>query len=230
MTIQQLITLSLRDLQVVQPGQTPSADELQNSLDTLNETLDSWSNEGLLVPNHVLSVVNLSSGVDNYTLGTTGSWATTGFPIKLKGATAASSGFQKGIEILPMELYQASIENGTGLTATLPTKLGIDNAAPLRNIRVWPMPNQGFTPVTISYWIPLASVALGDTVSFALPGFQQAIQNELTLRLADMFRVAVSPAMQMNAQNSKKSLARLDPSEVTEPMPAGMPSPVPVTR
>jgi hypothetical protein len=220
MTIQQLITLSLRDTQVVWPGQTPSPDELQNGLDTLNETLDSWSNEGLLVPNHVLTQFALAAGTSNYTMGVGANWVTSALPIKLKGAIASLTGFQRGLEVLPMELFEASIDNAIGETSVLPLKLGIDNAAPQRNVRVWPTPNNSSAVIEASYWTPLASVALADTVNFALPGFQQAIQNELTLRLADMFRVAITPAMQMNAQNSKKALARLDPSEVTEPLPA----------
>lgn len=225
MTIQQFVTLTLRDLEVVLSGQTPSTDQSNDALGTLNEILGNWSNEGLLVPTHALTTFAVSSGVPNYTMGITGAgatWVTAALPIKIKGAIAsvATGGFQRGVAILSMEAFEASVANPIGRTAALPEKLGVDNAAPLRNVRLYPTPNNSSALIEVSYWTAMAAVALSDTVAFALPGFEEALRNELALRLANMHHIPVNQAMLLNAESSKRALSRIDPGEVTEPVGA----------
>lgn len=214
MTVQQLINLTYRDLQVTLSGQTPSSDQSNEAFSTLNEIIASWSFEGLLIPGHAVTTFTLTAGTALYTLGVGATWVTAALPIKVKGAISSLTGIQNGMTVMPMGDFEASIKNGIGATAALPDKLGIDNAAPIRNVILFPTPNNSSAVVQLSYWMPLTGFAtLGDTVSFALPAFELAVRNELALRLADMHHVPVTQTMTNNAQSSKMALTRIDPAE-----------------
>jgi hypothetical protein len=226
MTVQQFLYFPLRDIEIVFPGQTPSSDELNDSFQTLNDVLGNWSHEGLLVPTHTLTTFSLVSGISAYTMGVGGTWNTAALPIKIKGAVASVSGFTGPLQVLEMGDFEKLVSDPRGETAALPYLLGYDNAAPLRNIRVHHTPNNSAAVVEVSYWTPLTQfVALTDTVSFALPAFQQAIRNELALRLAVMFNRPVTQPMLANAQASKAALARLEPGEVSDVPAPGAPQP-----
>lgn len=215
MTVQAFINLVYRDLRVTYSGQTPSSDQSNEAFSTLNEILASWSHEGLLVPTHAVSSFAITAGQTSpITMGVGAAWVTAALPIKVKGATASLTGFQKGMQVMPMGDFEMSIANELGITAALPSKMGVDNSAPMRNVRLWPTPNNSSTVIEVSYWTPLTAFAtLGDSVAFALPAFELAIRNELALRLADMHHVPVSQIMMTNAQASKMALMRIDPAE-----------------
>jgi len=240
MTVPQLIYLCYRDIEVVYPGQTPSSDEQNDALDTLHEIFGSWSQEGLVVPTHTLTSFDLTAAQPNYTMGVGGNWDTTagGLPIKIKGAVSSLAKFQKKVTILAMGDFEKVVENGTGRTDTLPTILGVDNAAPLRNIRLFPTPNDSAAVIEVSYWTPLSQWLVPLTLlvpitnaptplSFPLPGFEQALRNELTNRLAVMFKRPVDQTMMGNAAASKSALTRIDPGEVTDAPAPPAPQPAP---
>ncbi len=214
MTVQSFLNLALRDLQVIFSGQAPSSDQSNEAFSVLNEILASWSFEGLLVPGHAVTTFALTAATSLYTMGVGATWVTSALPIKVKGAISSLTGFQKGMQVMPMGEFEASIANELGATAVLPSKMGIDNSAPMRNVILWPTPNNSSAVVQASYWMPLTAFStLGDSVAFALPAFELAVRNELVLRLADMHRVAVTPSMITNAQSSKMALTRIDPAE-----------------
>ena len=222
MTVQRFITLALRDIgRVTTPGYLPSPDESNEGLDNANEILGSWSHEGLLVPTHAVTNFALTAGTAIYAMGLGATWNTAGLPIKVKGAQASVSGFEEGVTVMPMGRFEESIPLSAGITAALPSKMGIDNSAPVRNVRLWPMPNNSSTVVAVSYWLPLALlVNLTDPIAFAEPAFELALRNELSIRLARSFNIDVTPAMMSEAQSSKSALARVNPGE---PVPAAPP-------
>jgi hypothetical protein len=227
--LQRFINLTYRDIGVIYSGQTPSTDQSNDALDTINEILGNWSQEGLLVPTHAVTSFALTAATAGYTMGVGGTWVTSDLPIKVKGALSSLTGFQQGLEVVPMGEFEASIANAIGATATLPTRMGIDNAAPLRNVRLWPTPNSSSAVVEVSYWMPLtAFVALTDTVAFALPAFELALRNEAGLRLANMHKCPVTQDMLLAAQASKTALMRIDPTE--PPAQAAQPSPQQAAR
>ena len=215
MTVQIFINLALRDLgNNLFPGQTPSPDVSTEALNVSNEILGSWSHEGLLVPTHAVTSFSLTAGTSSYTLGAGATWNTSGLAIKVKGALASLGNFQGGVQVMPMGKFEASIQNGLGRTAVLPSKMGIDKSAPTRNVMVWPIPNSSSATILLTYWLPLALlVNLTDTLSFAEPAFELALRNELTNRMANSFRSPVTEAMAAAAQSSKAALATVDPSE-----------------
>ena len=102
----------------------------------------------------------------------TGSFNTSVRPVKVTGASSVSGNFRQGMEVISFEEY-GQIDDGSGLTAALPSKLAADNAYPLVNLRVWPIPNQP-SSIEIHSWQPIASFAsLADTINLP-PGYERA--------------------------------------------------------
>jgi hypothetical protein len=64
-----IITLTLKNLGVKQPGETLTGDEAQDGLDRLNLMLDKWNNEKLMLSYHLNSTKTLTSGTYKYAIG-----------------------------------------------------------------------------------------------------------------------------------------------------------------
>ena len=67
-----LITGALRKIGQYAPGETISAADVSDALDTFNGLLDMWSNQKLAVFNTIETVVNLTAGQNTYTMGVGG--------------------------------------------------------------------------------------------------------------------------------------------------------------
>jgi hypothetical protein len=142
-------------------------------------------------------------------MGVGGTWGTTARPVKIKGATARSTVFENGLTVLPMAQFEAAVRNPTGRSDILPSLLGEDAAAPLKNIRIWPPPAANAS-IEISFWIPLtAFVNLTDTVSFPVPGYELALIGELALTLAPGYGRPVTAELAGNAQRAKQRIIAL---------------------
>jgi hypothetical protein len=63
---------ALRELGVLRVGSTPSPEWLQDGFDKLNQILDAWNTESLLVPSVARDVYSLTAGTQEYTLGPQG--------------------------------------------------------------------------------------------------------------------------------------------------------------
>ena len=72
MTSSTLIYRSLRDIGCLRPGQSTSTDVLNDCRDALNEMIDAWQIDGLMVYASVANIWDLTAGVQSYTIGPTG--------------------------------------------------------------------------------------------------------------------------------------------------------------
>jgi hypothetical protein len=209
MTVQDVITYALISLGEIQPNETPNTDENNWAFANVNLILSSWSLEGFTVYTHQISNFALQTGVISYTMGVGGTWGTTARPVKIKGATARSTVFENGLTVLPMAQFEAAVRNPTGRSDILPSLLGEDSAAPLKNIRIWPPPAANAS-IEISFWIPFtAFVSPADTVSFPEPGLELALIGELALTLAPGFGRPVNAELAGNAQRAKQRIIAL---------------------
>lgn len=186
-----IINPALQDIGALAQGETPSTTETAQALIALNQILSSWSLERRTVYTQKHGAFTITAGVNIYTMGSGGTWNTTARPVRITAAFSyfgtAPAVFQQGCEVMPMAEYTRSIVNGQGVTAVLPTKLGVDSAAPLVNVHVWPNPSTTAT-IDVHYWEPLTAFAAeSDTVNFPVPGFDMALRLELALMLGPSF-------------------------------------------
>lgn len=220
MTAQELINLALRDLGELPGGETPNAEESADALSTLNQILGSWSLDRRAVYTRSVQTFALTQNVNAYTMGVGGSWNTAARPVKIIGALAIVSGFQQGLEVLPMEIFSAQIANGQGITAALPSKMGVDAAAPNLNVRVFPTPNV-LGSIEVQSWQALAEFAtLATEVTFPVPGYELALRTELAVTLAPSYGRPVSADLAGNLQRFLTRMAEVNAGLVASPAPS----------
>jgi hypothetical protein len=70
-----IISRALKDIGALEAGESPTADASQDAFDMLNDLIDQWSNEGMMVYNTTEIIFPLISGQVQYTIGPTASTA-----------------------------------------------------------------------------------------------------------------------------------------------------------
>ena len=64
-----IISRALKDIGALEAGETPTPEAAQDALDMLNDLIDQWSNEGMMVYNVTEIVFPVISGQTQYTIG-----------------------------------------------------------------------------------------------------------------------------------------------------------------
>jgi len=67
-----IISRALKDIGALEAGETPTADAAQDAFDMLNDLIDQWSNEEMMVYYKNEIVFPITPGVTQYTIGPTG--------------------------------------------------------------------------------------------------------------------------------------------------------------
>ena len=73
-TVRELVTNSLRTINAIASGETPTATEAEDSRTSLNEMLEVWNLESLMVFTIKKEVQALTAGKSTYTFGLGGDW------------------------------------------------------------------------------------------------------------------------------------------------------------
>ena len=167
-----LITDAYRALVVLRPGQGTSDDAYDEALRALNEMVDAWQLERLMIYNVGRTAYALSAGVGSYTLGPGGTLGTTR-PLRVDAAGILRSGAPEApLPVLTLNQYRAQ-QYG----------VYIDGAHPTANVSLYPPP-QGGEQLALYTWAPLTEFSNLDA-SYQLPqGYPRALRWNLALELA----------------------------------------------
>lgn len=233
-TIRELITGSLRLINVVQANENPTADDMDISMTALNAMIDSWSTERLSLFLLRQYYFQLTAGQKEYTLGATGDW-NIARPMSIEKITTTlwgtitynaltglnELGTNTTIFDVPMEgltdaQYAAiPVKNQT---APYPLKFYDNGNYPLRTVSFWPVPT---TNPVVTLWMfqPLADYAtLDDNLVFP-KGYERALRFGLALELAsefgkevpvDVIRIGVESKAHLKRLNSRSFIMRND--------------------
>lgn len=208
MTASDLINSSLRLIGILASGETASASESSDALTTLNNLIDSMSNENLLIFNNARETFPLVAGQQTYTIGTGGNFNTSR-PQKVVNALIQPPNNTPVIE-LPMKILNqdeyANVLIKT-LQSTFPLYLYVDGSFPLDNINVWPVPSVTCNIVLYS-WKPLANIANLTTALSLPPGYARMLQFNLAIDLAAEYGRQLMEPVPTIAVESKAVLKR----------------------
>lgn len=204
------ITRALRLIGAVASGETPAAGEMADGLTALNGMFGSWANERLLINAIVREEFTLTAGTAQYTLGTGGT-LNTARPSKIERAgleiVTGSQTSEIPLEIITSDKY-ASIAI-KDLQSTLPQMVYPDGAYPLQTLSFYPVPSTANTFVMYS-WKPLAAITDAATDISVPPGYDDAIDYNLAVRLAPEFGKPVSQEVLNLAVVTKAHIKRLN--------------------
>jgi hypothetical protein len=194
-----LITSSLRLINVMASGEQVPLDMANDSLNVLNDMIDSWNTDRLAIFTTRADDFPYVLGQQSYTLGLTGD-----FNIARPAQIDAMSTIilnpdpANPIEI-PLAMY--SVENWQtqvpvkSVDGSFPLLVYDDGGFPLRTLNFWPIPTQAGNKVRIYSWQALNQPAtLATTITYP-PGYKQAFRFNLAVMLAAEFSAPVPPVV-----------------------------------
>ena len=113
-----IISRALKDIGALEAGETPTPDAAQDAFDMLNDLVDQWSNEDMMVSYKSEIVFPVVQGQTQYTIGPTGS-INSSFVGSISGTTLTVTGINSGAINLGQFLSGSGVTSGTKIVAFL---------------------------------------------------------------------------------------------------------------
>lgn len=207
-TARDIIKSSLRLIGALATGETPSADEANDALSSLNNLLDSWANEKLLISQFVRETFTLIPGQQTYTVGPTGDFVTTR-PVKIENAgimvVQATVPYEAPVEIVDYDQWSKIVNKQ--IQIPIPSKIYAQGNFPNETINFWPVPSVANQAVLYSRKQFTSFTNLSDDVNL-LPGYIRALNYNLAMEIAPEYGKEPSQAVVNSARESKENIKR----------------------
>lgn len=210
MTVRDMITSSLRLIGAIAGNETPTANEASSALQSLNDMLDLWSTQKLLINASIQENFSFVGSQQNYTMGVGGNF-NTARPQRIENAiyqqTTGATLLNLPIQLINQDQFAAlPVPN---VQSTIPTKLFVNYTNPLATLYFWPVPSTAGTLVLWS-WKTLTSFATLDTVVILPPGYNKALKYNLGVELAPEYGKQVDELIIAQAVDSKADIKRMN--------------------
>lgn len=198
-----IVRRALRLIGTLAAGETPSANEQADALESLNAMLDSWRTESLSV--YALRDETLTfTGAASYTVGVGGALNTT-WPVKIEAA------YQRADDTdYPIRLASAIVWAGLSAKSTIGYTaewLYYEPSYPLGKIYLYPAPTAGALHLTT--WVPLAVVTASADMALP-PGYLDALTYALAVRLSPEYGRPVTAELAVLARSAKDNIQRVN--------------------
>ena len=204
-TARDLIKGSLRLIGALGTGETPAAEDSNEALLALNQMLDSWSTENLVIPNQVREVFPLVADQSSYTMGSGGDFDTTR-PLDIFNVLIQeTSTYELPIQILNAKEHSEITSKQT--KSSIPVSVYCENSYPLETLNFYPVPSEVKNVVVYSSK-PLTNFASLNTTVTLPPGYYKALRYGLAVELAPEYGKAPTPAVINGAIESKENIKR----------------------
>ena len=199
-----LIEGSMRLLGAIATGETMTADEANDGLNSLNDVLETWSLENLTVWGVDNQTFVSVAGQSLYTIGPTGDFVTTR-PVRISRMFCTLNGVDFPVEFIGEDEYDAISVKTQG--QGYPEKAVYINSSPLGILKVWPVFTQSL-PVTLAIdqvltQIPTLSTAIGFP-----PGYYIALKHALAIMLSPDYGITPSSVIVQVEQMAKANIKR----------------------
>lgn len=217
-------TMIIRALQMIGDKMisgTLTTDQQTAYLSVLNAMMESWSLERLMCYQVVQESKALTTSDGTYTIGSGGDW-NTDRPTRIVDPCFIrdSSGNDYPVKLINAEAYgRITLKTVDG---SYPRYLFYDAAyvAGLGTIFLYPEPAASLT-LYINSWKQLGTFAAIGTTVVLPPGYQEAIESNLAIRLAAGFRPVPAEVL-LIARESKAAIKSVNMPDMFMRMPAGV--------
>jgi hypothetical protein len=203
------INAALRLIGQLAEGETPSAATSQDALAAMNQMIDSWNTDRLLVYTTETQEFLWPPGFEERTLGPSGDFVGNR-PVFIDDATYfkdPGTDVSYGIKLINQQQY-----NGIALkdvTSTYPQVMYVNNEFPNIRMRVYPVPTIALTFYFVSIQELTKPASLSTVLSFP-PGYLRAFKYNLALEIANEFGVEPMPQVQRIAMDSRRKIKRVN--------------------
>lgn len=225
MTPVRLIELILRDAGVTGVGQTASAEDNQDVLDTLNMMLDEWSTKRWLVY-RLIDVFAPCTGAQSYTIGPGGD-INTPRPDQVAAAFYRSTIVTPSVDYPLVRIGSREDYNNLAVktVGTWPGWYWYDAAFPLGVIYPWPVPSAGNGELHLSVKQPLTNFPdLTTDIAFP-PAYVNALRWNGAQWVRPMYQLAPDEQIDRRARASLAAIRGPNIQMPTLRMPVGIPLP-----
>lgn len=206
-----LIRRGLNLTNAVGVDQTLTALETSDCLAKFNGMADSWNADSLAVYNTNYQTFNTVAGQASYTIGPTGNWVTTRPASIMSPAFCTYQGLDFPMWSMTQEQYN-TISLKTQQQQIIERFLYINDITD-GIVVLWPVP-AAVTPVSFNFQTLLTGPATAATTIAFPPGYEEAFEYNLAVRLAPLFGKVASADVQ---QMAKDSFALVKKSNRTSP-------------
>ena len=204
-TSQTIIDRALRLIGAIASGDSPTAQESADGLISLNNLLESWQAEKLLVYALTDTAFTMTAADASYTVGPAGNFALTPRPSAIENVYIRSSNVDYPLELVDNDRWVAIADKT--VTAEVPSKAYYEPSLATGTLQLWPVPSAA-NSLHIVTWTPCSSLAaLSTTVAFP-QGWERALSYALAIEVAPEYGAAPSAAVINNAVESKAIIMR----------------------
>lgn len=209
-TYSDLIAGALRLVGIIGDGETPSTDQTNNALFSLNEMLDAWNSDGLMIFTTAFYEYALTTS-QTYTVGPGANFNISVRPSEIRGAWIRQNASSANPIDLPMSILSSQewgdIRSKT-VQSNIPRFVYMDGNWPTATVYVWPKPDGSDTKLILSFDVPLTEPVLTSDTENLPPSYRQAIRFNLACLIAAEYGREASPTTQNYAYMSKNLIAQ----------------------
>lgn len=221
-TPKDIITLALKTANVIGVGQSPSAEDINDSFNHLNMMLAQWRADRA----NTYAFVNADVACDGrefYTIGPGGDLDIPWMPKIGSAFISQFYGTDNRVDYSLNELTAREDYNRIGLKQlkSFPSFFYYDSQFPVGNLFVWPIPDASYH-LTVSMWKEIQRFQNASETIILPEFYHSAILWNLTVRLAVAFGVITVPDHQALAKSSFAALKRANAQTQTLQMPAAL--------
>lgn len=205
MTVRELIRKSMLLGGIIASSEDMTNDEANDALNSLNDLIESWNTEGLLIYNSVREAFDLVAGTQGYLMGT-GLAFNSSKPMALEGVSILSAGVEYPVRILTVDEWQA-IQQKT-IQGNIPDQVYVEENAASLKFYFYNVPNDSAADAIIYSRKPISAFSsLSDTVT--LPqGYSRALRYDLAIELMQEYGKAASMVIIEKTNELKGALKR----------------------
>lgn len=206
-TAQKLINGAFDVLGVKAAGETVASADANDALRRLNAMIDGWGLQpGTMLDQtrEVFDLVANKGGPDNpYLVGpsaTTGNFSTVR-PVYLQGVSLLLTNLSVDVEV-PLSPYTEAAYMALAvksLTSVQPTGYHWSATSPFASLYLWPVPDNGTNDLVLYSLAAVSQFADLVTLVTLAPGYAEAIEYNLALRLAAPYGATVDPDVRRQA-------------------------------
>lgn len=196
-TVRDIITGAAKLLGVLRKSEVLSADEAADGFVALNDMIESWSNDSLLINARAWESFNISSGT-SYTIGT-GQTINTTRPTVIKDVFVRIGDIDYTLIYLTDEEYERIPYKA--ISTNIPQWYNYDNGFPTGIIRIYPSLSVSAELHLLSEK-PITEFTSLNQVIDVTPGTKRALRSNLAIELAPEYQVEPSASLVRMATTS----------------------------
>jgi len=212
LTALSLITGAMKLIGTLAGSETPEADAAADGLVRLNELIDMWATERLMIPSTARSVYPLSAHTASYTIGPGGTF-NQAWPEVIERAGFTFTSGTMTLEIPLPVLTLAGFANIAikALETPFPGGLYYDHAYSngLGTITLWPVPDGSYSLNLVLYTPANLSQFASLSTAYAFPpGYARALRYGLAVELAPEYGKPADSFLIQSAMEAKANVKR----------------------